>query len=805
MEYKIIKQRSGRVRDLSLSAAFKNQFSLSDICADLLVARGIGTVDSAERYLYPSVRHLYDPFLYRDMDICCRRIEEAVKNREQIVIYGDYDCDGVCASVILYKYLMKMGADVRVYLPDRFSDGYGMNMARCAEIAESGCGLLITVDNGITAAEECAYLASRGTDVIVTDHHLPGASAVQCHALLDAKAEGESYPFTEICGAAVALKVCDALGLSENEPLYWELMAFAAIATVADVVPLSDENRTIVSLGLRMLPNVANPGLRELISLAGCSSRTLSASDISFKIAPRINAAGRIESAMDAFELFTTSDRSRAKSLAEKLENFNSERRNVEDDIIEKCERYISDNSLLEKQYILFIAIEEAHEGVVGIAAGKIAEEYNRPCVVGSIADGIIKASARSIPSVNIHDMLLSASSLCERFGGHSQAAGLTLREENYALLAETVNRFAASCGIQAKLIRTVSYDMEALTDCLSLEGIRQLEAFAPYGYANPRPVMLLEGAKIGNIRRIGSTGKHAKLNVICSGRYFSAVAFGMADMMSSLDLSGTYDVVFTPGINDYRGTEEVQLEIKDLQISMECPQEYYDSLYEHFRANPGSMTDYIPASSDITDMSLEEAVEADISPLFVVYGKDMFMRLRRYADCRGISVNISYGMAEEYRDGMMNILVNPLGEALPAGRILVCDPPVFCGYESRFFLGREDVRYLSPERYIPDIVPERELIGTVYKKLPVLSSMKGDWHRYMEYLSTLSRCRLNVFLLRICLDILSEMDIIEYVMNESVLEIIFRPVTSGVDLASSEILGKISGAYKEVTDGTEG
>ena len=806
MEYKIIKQRSGRVRDLSLSANFRKQFSLTDICADLLVARGIGDIDSAERYLYPSVKHLYDPFLFRDMEKCCERIEKAVEGHERIVIYGDYDCDGVCASVILYKYLTSRGGDVRVCLPDRFTDGYGMNTDRCREIADSGCTLLITVDNGITASKECGYLSERGVDVIVTDHHLPGPEKVECLALIDAKAEGETYPFTELCGAAVALKVATALGLESTDPLYWELTAFAAVATVADIVPLTGENRTVVSLGLGMLPNVSNPGLMKLISLCGCGASSLSASDISFKLAPRINAAGRLESAMDAFELFTTSDSARAAVLAEKLDRFNTERRTVEDDIIERCERYISENSLLEKQNILFIAIEDAHEGVVGIAAGKIAEVYNRPCVVGSLSGGMIKASARSIPSVNIYDMIIPHQGLCERFGGHSQAAGLSVREENFDLLASRVNGYASECGIEAKLIRTVSYDMEAFTDCLSLEGIRQLEAFAPYGYANPKPVMLMEGASLSNVRRMGSTGKHARLSVICAGHFFSAVAFGMADEIAGLDLSQSYDVVFTPSVNTYRGIEEVQLEIKTLQEAMQTPEEYYESLFDHFYANPASAGGFIPAPSSVMECTPEEAVEKYLSNLFVVYGKDMFMRLRRYASYRGIPVSVSYGREKPFREGELNLLVCPVGDSLPADRPLtVCDPPVFSGYESRFYLGREDAFFLPPQRYIPDVLPERELIGMVYKKLPVLSSMKGDWHRYMAYLDTLCRCRLNVFLLRICLDILSEMDIIEYEMNDSVLEVVFHTVKGGVDLGSSSILRKISGAYrKEVSDGTE-
>ncbi|MBO4359597.1 MAG: single-stranded-DNA-specific exonuclease RecJ [Eubacteriaceae bacterium] len=806
MEYRIIRQRTGRKKDLALSSNLMKQFGLSGLCADLLVSRGIADIDSAERYLYPSVKHLYDPFLFRDMETCCGRIERAVRDKERIVVYGDYDCDGVCASVILFKYLSRLGAEVKVVLPDRFSDGYGMNMERCRSIADGGCTLLITVDNGITAPEECAYLASRGVDVIVTDHHLSGPEQVECTAVLDAKVPGETYPFTELCGASVAMKVCAALGLAPEDPLYWELMAFAAVATVADVVPLSGENRTVAGLGLRMLPNVSNPGLSALMALAGCSPSSLSASDISFKIAPRINAAGRLESAMDAFELFTTSDPARARSIAEKLDGYNTERRKVEDDIIDSCEGYISEHSLLQRESILFICIEDAHEGVVGIAAGKIAEKYNRPCVVGSACDGIVKASARSIPSVNIHDMLLSASSLCEKFGGHSQAAGLTLREENFGELARSVNRYAAECGIASRLIRTVSYDMEAMTDCLSLEGIRQLEAFAPYGYSNPRPVMLMEGASLGNIRRMGSGGAHARLGLTCSGRFFSAVAFGMAEEMSGLDLSQKYDVVFTPSINVYRGSEEVQLEIKDLQRSMECPQEYYESLYDHFTANPGTSAGFIPPASAVADYTPEEAADRDPGSLFVVYGKDMFMRLRRYARYRGIPVNISYGTAAEYAEGIMNILVCPLGDSLPRVPLTVCDPPVFCGYESRFYLGREDAVFIPSERYIPDIIPERELIGTVYKKLPVLSSMNGDWHRYLDYINTLSRCRLNVFLLRICLDILSEMDIIEYEMSDNVLEVAFRPVEGTVDLTSSGILKKISGAYaKEVTDGTEG
>ncbi len=798
MEYKIIKQRHRNKRNLDFSNQLRKQFGLSLLCADYLISKGIADIDSAERFLRPKLNHLFSPNCFNDMDIAVDRINEAISAQEQIFIYGDYDCDGICASVILYKALVHLGALVDVYLPDRFSDGYGMNINAVDKLKKQNVSLIITVDNGITAVKEIEYANSIGIDVILTDHHQPPSVIPDAIAVIDPKNSEDLYPFSEICGSVVALKLVEALGV-EDKKLVCELITFAAIATVADLVPLIEENRTITSIGLKYLKYNLNYGLTELIKICGISDMSnISSSDVAFKIAPRINACGRLANARMAFELFTTADLSRIKQLSDEVNALNEERKSIEDDIISRAENYLIENDLLNKERVLFIFLDDAHEGVVGIAAGEICEKYNRPTIVGSIKDGKATASCRSIPGFNIYDALSSADYLFVKFGGHSQAAGFTVKEENIDELVAIVNQQAVEMNVDNLLIKHLYYDIETVPAYVTKAAVEQMDAFAPYGLKNPRPVFKFEGVVIRSISYIGTSGKHVRCEIMTPSAIFRGIGFSMADQFSQVDISCKYDILFTPSINEFRGVSELQLEIKDLQPHIELPKQYCLSLYNHFYVNSNVAVDFIPKSEQILSLNVEGCINEYPNAFFIAYGKDALLRVMRYCEYKNIKLNLSYGTQNALESNAVNLLVNPTEDMLSAvcDMFIVLDPPCFCGYESRLYENNEKAFFLRSEAYVPSVYIDREYIAFIYKKLPALRNLENSLDLFIEFLNSQSILQVNYFLLRICLDILSELSIIDYEIRTDKLYIEFTPISGVKDINTSSVMQKLAKAY---------
>ena len=798
MDYKIIKQRKRNKRNLIFSEELKKQFGLSLLCSDYLISKGINDIDSAERFLRPKESHLYSPMSFSDITAATERISAALINNEQICIYGDYDCDGICASVIIYKYLKTKNANVDVYLPDRFSDGYGLNINAVNQIHEKGCTLIITVDNGITAYNEIEYASSLGIDVILTDHHEPPLKIPKAFAVIDPKNQEELYPFDDICGSTVAFKMALAMGI-DDDMLKHELLCFAAIATVADLVPLIDENRTIVSLGLKYLKEGLNLGLNRLIKVSGLEqTQDIAASDIAFKIAPRINACGRLLSAKISFELFTTQDDNRAGSLAEQLNEINEERKAIEESLIESAEKYLSDNKLLAKQKVLFIPLKNAHEGVIGIAAGKICEEYNRPVIVGSVKEGMITASCRSIPGFNIYTALCAAGDLFVKFGGHSQAAGFTIKAENFNELISLVNQQAEYMNVDNLLIKHSYYDVEAVPAYVTKTSVSQMEAFAPYGLKNPKPVFKFDNVSIRSIAYMGASGNHVRCTITTPAATFSAVGFSMAAMFRDVDPSLKYDVLFTPSINAFRGANYLQLEIKDFQTHINVPDEYYQSLYNHFYVNNNSSLDFRPEKNQFLSLNMEGAVDKYSDALFVVYGKDMLVRMLRYCTYKHIELSISFGNDFLIKKDCVNLIVNPCSALLPdySGSVIVLDSPCFCGYEARYYEGKTNVLFLKSEAYLPSVFIDREYIAFIYKKLPALKGLENSLSKYIDYLNSQSVLQVNYFLLRICLDILNELGIIDYEIQTDKLFIEFEPISGLKDINMSSVMQKLAKAY---------
>ena len=523
----------------------------------ILRNRGIDTPEKAERFLHPSLDHLHDPFLMLGMEKAVRLIREAIDRKEPIIIYGDYDVDGMCATSILLETLRELGAEPDFRIPSRHGEGYGLNEAAVREMAQHH-KLLITVDCGVTNHDEVALAQALGMTVIITDHHqlaeTPSPANVVLNPLLGA------YPFRRLCGAGVALKLTQALTGMEGVRRRLDL---AALATVADIVPLTDENRVIVREGLLMMADSTRPGLKALIELSGVTA-PVSTGHVGFRLAPRLNAAGRLEDASQGVTLLTTHDAEQAERIAAHLEQNNQQRQAIEQDITEQALRQIDEHVDFRDDLVIIVMGDDWNSGVIGLAAGRICEKYHFPAIVLSRQGDTAVGSCRSIPGVNIHAMLTACKDLFERFGGHEQAAGLTMSAALVPELRRRLNlAIRESCDLSC-YIPAKEYDLALPLAEVTLETIDALSALQPTGYGNPNPVLLSTGCHVQQARRVGKTREHLKLSLLDGDALRDGIGFSLGDMAD--EGLETVDVLYAPDRNEYMGRVTAQLQVQALR-----------------------------------------------------------------------------------------------------------------------------------------------------------------------------------------------------------------------------------------------
>ena len=525
--------------------------------SSLLRTRGILDEEATAAFLYPSIDQLHDPMRMRDMDRAVALIREAADSGDRIVVYGDYDVDGISATTIMLETLRELGARPDFRIPSRHGEGYGLNLNAVRELGEQGCRLLITVDCGITNVEEVRLAKALGMKVIVTDHHhlpdvLPEADACLNPLLGD-------YPFRRLCGAGVALKITQAL-LGMDGVI--RRIDVAALATVADLVPLADENRVIVAEGLRAMENSRRPGLKALIDVAMPGSKPR-AEDIAFKLAPRLNAAGRLEDASLGVRLLTAADPEEARSLALHLHESNARRQAIERDVTVQAEAAIAEQVDFLTDRAIIVMGEDWNSGIIGLAAGKLCERYHFPVVVLSLKDGVAVGSCRSIPGVDIYAMLAACKDLFVRFGGHEQAAGLTIEEKHVPELRRRLNlAIRENCG-ESCFIPTAEYDIALPLGQVSLDLIDRLSLLEPTGLGNPAPVFLSSRASVQLARRVGAEGQHLKLTLAEGGAVRSGIMFGGGELAA--DGLDTVDALYVPSLNEFRGVKNAEVQVKRL------------------------------------------------------------------------------------------------------------------------------------------------------------------------------------------------------------------------------------------------
>ena len=541
------------------------QAGLSPLCAALLSARGLDDPQKAAQFLSCGPERSHDPFLLKDMDRAVERIRAAIGGGERVCVYGDYDVDGITATCLLTEALAWQGGDVVSYIPDRTEEGYGLNPGAVARLAGQGVKLIVTVDCGITAVDEVEFARSLGVDVVITDHHhckdrLPAAAAV-----VDPRREDCAYPFPELAGVGVALKAAQALVPPEQrEGVFRRFGELAAIGTVADVMRLTDENRALVRQGLELLANTRRPGLRALLREAGLDPGAApTAVTIGYGLAPRINAAGRMEQAMVALELLLTRDEERGEALAHTLCRLNRERQAIELAIYEQCVE------LLDAQPpapAIVLAGEGWHQGVVGIVASRLTERYACPAFMICLEHGQGKGSCRSFGGFNLFAALDRCAPLLDGYGGHEMAAGFTIREENIPAFRDQVCRLVDLRTGGAPMEAAIDVDAE-IDHCgqLTAPQVESLSELEPFGTGNPKPVFLLRGVCVLSCCDVGG-GRHLKMKLRRDGVVLDAIFFSANAAACGVSAGDRLDAVFTPQINEFRGSRTVQLQICDLR-----------------------------------------------------------------------------------------------------------------------------------------------------------------------------------------------------------------------------------------------
>lgn len=541
----------------------KNKYNVSNLVAQKLAEYNLND-EEINVFLNPTRKNFHDPFLLPDMDKAIERILKAMQDEEKIVVYGDYDADGITSTTIIKRFMKDRGINVGTYIPNRLDEGYGLNEDAIREIASEGYNLMITVDCGITAKKEVELAKSLGIDVIVTDHHEVPEEIPDTIAVIDAKRKDSKYPFTQLAGCGVAFKLIQAisikLNLPENEWLKY--IDIACIGTISDIVTLMDENRVIAKLGLKLVEVTRNIGLRTLIEMAGI--KKIDSTAISFGISPRINASGRMGHQEDALNLFLTDDPIEARKLAQNLEDYNRQRQEIEKNIYnEALEIAIKD----ENDPCIIIGKENWHHGVIGIVASKITDLTYKPSILVCFEGEDGKGSGRSIPGFDLHEAVYNCKEYLTASGGHSMAIGLSLKKDNFFKFKEKIEEYAKEKNIE-ELAPELLIDTVITSKDMNIDEVKKIELLEPFGEGNTLPVVLYKNLKIDSIRAL-SDGKHLKLLLADGNILVDAIGFNMGNLSSEYQIGDRVDIVGNIGINQYRNMENIQITLKDIRSSI--------------------------------------------------------------------------------------------------------------------------------------------------------------------------------------------------------------------------------------------
>ena len=548
----------------------QNELKVSRILCDLLVKRGIKTFDEAKKFFRPNLDDLHDPFLMKDMDLAIDRIGEAMRNNEKILIYGDYDVDGTTAVALVYGFFKQFYYNLEYYIPDRYIEGYGVSERSVDYAKDNGISLIIALDCGIKANSKVARAKSLGIDFIICDHHRPGDELPPAFAVLDPKREDCNYPYNELTGCGIGFKLVQAFA-SQNEIDFEkvsDLLDMVVVSIAADIVPISGENRILAYYGLRKLNSSPRPGLHSLVTLSGMNNKEIKISDIVFYIAPRINAAGRMDNGKTAVKVLTAEENASAFINADMLDSHNDDRREIDRSITREAVEWVKNDKKLLNRKSVVLYDPEWHKGVIGIVASRMIENFYRPAIILTDADADYAAgSARSIKHFDIYNALAECEDLLEQFGGHTYAAGLTIRKENIPAFMEKFEQIAAKRIQDYMLTPEVRVDAELELEYINMNFYKIIKQFAPFGPANMKPVFVTKGLLDSGSALVGQNRKHVKIHATQKGHRVNGIAFNQAPKYKMVK-TDHFDVCYSLDVNEWNGNRMLQMTVKDIRSS---------------------------------------------------------------------------------------------------------------------------------------------------------------------------------------------------------------------------------------------
>ena len=568
-------EREWRLRDSGDPenvAQLSAELGIDPVLASLLVTRGVHTFEEARSFFRPSLSALHDPFLMKDMDLAVARLEKAVASQEKILVYGDYDVDGTTAVALVYSFIRRLTSSVDFYIPDRYDEGYGVSKKGIDWASDNGFTLIITLDCGIKAIDKVKYAADKGIDLIICDHHLPEEEIPAAAAVLDPKREDCTYPFDDLSGCGVGFKLVQAYSQKNGLPFesLLPLLDLLVVSIASDLVTVVGEHRVLAHFGLKRLNEEPRIGLQAMINLAKLEQGHVTIDDIVFKIGPRINAAGRMESGRLAVELLTAETEEAAVTIGSQINDNNNERKSIDREITKAALDMVQDGTCCSSENAVIVYGPDWNKGVVGIVASRLVEAYYKPAFVLTKSNGFVTGSARSVRGFDLYEAISSCADLLENYGGHIYAAGLTLREENLTEFVRRVDKYVGEHISDELATHIVDVDSDIIFSHITPKFFRILKQFQPFGPGNSAPVFLTKNVyDDGNGRKVGPGGQHLKLELIQESQPYhqiSAIAFNMASLFEHIRNGNPIDICYSVVENYYRGNSTIQLRIKDMR-----------------------------------------------------------------------------------------------------------------------------------------------------------------------------------------------------------------------------------------------
>ncbi|EQK44814.1 single-stranded-DNA-specific exonuclease RecJ [[Clostridium] bifermentans ATCC 638] len=801
----------GSIKEYDLGKKMK----ISPEIGQILKNRGVKDKEDAEIFINPSLDYLRDPFLMKDMKKAVDRIKDAIENNQNIWVYGDYDVDGVSSTSILCIYFDSIGYPVKYYIPNRLEEGYGINEDAIRVLKEQECDLIISVDCGITSVKEVELANELGIDIIITDHHEVQDKIPDAYAVINPKQKDCNYPFDMLCGCGVAFKIIQALTPEDEfKASMYNYLEIVTLATICDIVPLVDENRIIVKNGLRLMKDGKNIGLRELINVCGIETDKIGSSHIGFSIGPRINASGRLGYSYLGVELFTTKSKEEAMEIASLLEEKNNERQMIEAKMYQEAEGIILNDKSYNSDKVLVIAKEGWQHGVIGIVASKLTEKYYKPTILLTIEDGEATGSARSIKGFSIFDNLVNCSELLNKFGGHEQAAGLSMDSKKIETLRRKVNEIANYQLTEDDMVENISVEFELNEGSIDFNLIEELHSLEPFGMSNPSPRFIMRELEIRGIFRLGKDKNHLKLNLEKNNVY-ECIGFNMAYMSEQFEIGDKVDVLFQLDENNYMGNRKIQFLLKD--IRMAYPKDIGKNLdsINLFR-NIKPCLDSNNKISNYGKVNIDGCKHINVfdyineKSLVIANSVNGFFKALSDISLTEYEFDINYNIIENINN-KVQLIFFPYIDKIDLKRynnIILYDylydiEEYSCLFEESDneceiikYYDKNDLIYIN--NIIRSIIPEREEFITLYK---IMSKYKEIKINILDIKSKLNIAPIKLFAM---LNVFKELDLINFHVEDEnstlTMEIMPKPSTK-IDLASSKVLqglNQLKDKYKQ-------